>query len=104
MNSPFESSSQGHMDVVDLLRQEGADCGLIDRTNQCVLDDVCTANASLEARKVGQKVFLCKQCDVECCVVCRDKCHSKHQTGEIGFGLLKCQCSNVSCEAQPIKN
>ena len=105
----IEAHSNGFTDVVELLRKGGAkDYELIERTNQCVIDNICTSNAS-EKKEIGQKVFRCKNCMIFCfcCVVCKDKCHSKHQMEEEKFGLFRCGCGieGSKCKAgSKVKN
>ena len=96
--------SLGFSDAVQLLRDKGADYSLIEKTNQCVLEKICTANASDEQKMIGQKIFECTRCKVKFCVVCKEKCHSSHKSNvsEIEFGLLRCECGGkgVACKAE----
>jgi hypothetical protein len=69
-------------------------------SDKAIEEKVCTFKYT-KKRYSSQPWYLCKTCNIYCCVICRDQCHKDHELGDEENSDFFCDCGaeNKACEA-----
>ena len=60
-------------------------------SDKAIEEDVCTFKYTKD-RYSFQKWFHCQNCNVYCCIICKNKCHKDHQLNEESESDFFCDC------------
>ena len=65
-----------------------------------IQEGVCTYTYT-KKRYSKQQWYLCKTCNIYCCIICKSKCHKDHEMSEEADSDFFCDCGsdNKNCVA-----
>ena len=73
-------------------------------TSDKAIEEGCCTFVYTKRRYSKQTWYLCQQCNIYCCIICKEKCHSCHEMGPENDSDFFCDCGADNFKCTSMKN